>query len=591
MKMLSRWRYGLVAGLALVAAIALAACNPPQLKIATAQSAGIVSSLLSDPKTFNYALSNENPNVFTLIYEGLIGESPITGKYEPILAESWSVSPDKKTITFTLRDGLKWSDGQPLTVDDVVFSYNDIYLNPKIPTDIQDVLKIGKDKKFPTVKKVGDRQVAFTTPEPFAPFLGNTGIAILPKHVLAKTVSEKSADGNPLFLSTWGTDTDPKKIVSNGPYQLDEYVSSQRVIFRPNPYYWRKDAQGQSQPYIGRVVWNVVENRNTELLKFRSGDIDDIEPVRPEDFQLLKQEEKRGKFTVYLGGPRPMTTFMAFNLQQGKRNGKPIVDPIKSKWFNNDKFRQAVAYAIDRQKMNINIYRGLGNLLSSNIMPQSEFYLSPEKGGKFYDFNLKKAKQLLLEAGFTYNEQQQLLDTQGNRVEFTLMTNSGNNVREAILAQIKQDLAQIGIQVNPNPVNFNVLIDKLDNAGDWEAYVLGMGGAARDPHGGTNIWDPSASSHNFNQPNQPGKPPIEGRVVADWEAEIGRLYIQASQEMDPQKRKELYFETQRLFQEHLPWIPLVTERIMAAVRDRIQPIEYPQIGEALWNLYSLRAVD
>ncbi len=575
----------------MVTAIALTACNPHRLKVATAQSAGIVSSVLSDPKTFNYALSNESPNVFTLIYEGLLTQNPITQKYEPVLAESWRVSPDNKTITFTLRSGLKWSDGAPLTVDDVVFSYNDIYLNPNIPTDIQDVLKIGKDKKLPTVKKVGDRQVAFTTPEPFAPFLGNTSIPILPKHVLAETVTTKGPDGNPRFLSTWGTDTDPKKIVSNGPYKLDEYVSSQRVIFRANPYYWRKDSQGQAQPYIDRVVWNVVENRNTELVKFRSGDIDDVEPVRPEDFQLLKQEEKRGKFTVHLGGPRPMTTFMAFNLQRGMRNGKPIVDPIRSKWFNNDKFRQAVAYAIDRQKMSINIYRGLGNILSSNIMPQSDFYLTPEKGGKTYSLNLKKSKQLLLDAGFRYNDKAQLLDSDGNRVQFTLMTNAGNNVREAILSQIKQDLSQIGIQVNPNPVNFNVLIDKLDNSLDWEAYVMGMGSAVNDPHGGTNIWDPSASSHNFNQPNQAGKPPISGRVVADWEAEIGRLYIQAAQEMDPTKRKELYFETQRLFQEHLPWIPLVTERIMAAVRDRVQPIQYPPSGEAFWNLQDLRIAE
>ncbi len=589
--MLSRWRYGWMAALVMVTAIALTACNPHQLKIATAQSAGIVGSVLSDPKTFNYALSNESPNVFTLIYEGLLTQNPITNKYEPVLAESWTVSPDNKTITFTLRSGLKWSDGKPLTVDDVLFSYNDIYLNPAIPTDIQDVLKIGKDKKLPTVKKVGERQVAFTTPEPFAPFLGSTSIPILPKHALAETITAKGPDGNPRFLSTWGTDTDPKKIVSNGPYKLDEYVSSQRVIFRANPYYWRKDAQGQTQPHIDRVVWNIVENRNTELVKFRSGDIDDIEPVRPEDFQLLKQEEKRGKFTVYLGGPRPMTTFMAFNLQRGTRNGKPIVDPIRSKWFNNDKFRQAVAYAIDRQKMSINIYRGLGNILSSNIMPQSDFYLTPEKGGKTYNLNLKKSKQLLLEAGFRYNNQNQLLDAEGNRVQFTLMTNAGNNVREAILAQMKQDLAQIGIQVNPNPVNFNVLIDKLDNSLDWEAYVMGMGSAVSDPHGGTNIWDPSASSHNFNQPNQPGRPPISGRVVADWEAEIGRLYIQAAQEMNLEKRKELYFETQRLFQEHLPWIPLVTERIMAAVRDRVQPIQYPPSGDAFWNLQDLRIAE
>jgi peptide/nickel transport system substrate-binding protein len=582
------WMWSL---LGLVMAIALTACNAKGLHIQAAQVPQIIQGSLSDPKTFNYALSNEGGAVFPYLYEGLLTQHPITGKYEPVLAESWTTSPDSRRITFTLRDGLKWSDGQPLTVDDVVFSYNQIYLNPDIPTDIQDVLKIGQNKKLPSVKKVGDRQVEFTTPEPFAPFLTNAGIPILPKHILEKTITTKGPDGNPLFISTWGTDTDPKKIVCNGPYVLDQYVSSQRVVFRRNPYYWRKDAQGKPLPHIERIVWKVVENRNTELLKFRSGDLDDIEPVRPEDFQLLKQEEKRGKFTLHMGGPRPMTTFIAFNLQQGKRNGKPLVDPIKAQWFNNPKFRQAVAHAIDRQKMNTNIYRGLGNILSSNIMPQSEFYLTPEKGGKRYDYNLDTAKKLLLSAGFRYGDRNQLLDAAGHPVRFTLMTNAGNNVREAVIAQIRQDLAKVGMQVDLNPINFNVMIDKLDNSLDWEAYVIGFGSPVRDPHSGTNIWDVNASSHNFNQPGLPGKPPVEGRVVADWEAEIGRLYIAGSQEMDPTQRKELYLQSQRLFQEYLPWIPLVTERIMAVTRDRVQSIQFPDIGEAFWNIQELRIVE
>jgi ABC-type transport system substrate-binding protein len=94
------------------------------------------------PKTFNLPLSQEASNVFGYIYEGLINQNG-NGELEPALAESWEFAPDKKRIIFTLRDGLKWSDGQPLTVDDVVFTYNDIYLNENIPTDIRDILRIG----------------------------------------------------------------------------------------------------------------------------------------------------------------------------------------------------------------------------------------------------------------------------------------------------------------------------------------------------------------------------------------------------------------------------------------------------------------
>ena len=138
-----------------------------------------------------------------------------------------------------------------------------------------------------------------------------------------------------------------------------------------------------------------------------------------------------------MAGPATGTSFVFFNLNKGKRNGKPLVDPIKSKWFNNKEFRQAVAYAIDRQTMINNTFQGLGQTQNSPISVQSPYYLPPEKGLKVYDYNLDKARELLKKAGFKYNSQGQLLDSEGNRVRFTLLTNSGNKIREAMGAQIK----------------------------------------------------------------------------------------------------------------------------------------------------------
>jgi peptide/nickel transport system substrate-binding protein len=321
------------------------------------------------------------------------------------------------------------------------------------------------------------------------------------------------------------------------------------------------------------------------LLQFRSGGLDVSEPIRPEDFTLLKREEKRGRFTVHMGGQRPITTFISFNLNQGRRDGRPIVNPIKSRWFNNVAFRQAVAYAIDREKMNNTIYRGLGALINSTLIPQSPFYLSPEQGLRVYNYDPEKARQLLLDAGFKYDPKGQLLDAEGNRVQFTLMTNAGNTIREQMLAQIRQDLARIGMQVDLSPINFNVLLDKLNNSLDWDAYLLAMG-SGREPNDGSNIWSPDGSSHNFNLAKAGGKP-IEGRVVSDWEAEIGRLFIEGAQELDETRRRAIYARTQQLQQENLPWIPLVVERIMAAVRDRVQGVEYPELGGALWNIQEL----
>jgi peptide/nickel transport system substrate-binding protein len=550
----------------------------------------IVVAVLSEPSTFNYALNQSAYSVFGFLYDGLINENPLTSKLEPGLAESWT--EDKQRIVVTLREGLKWSDGQPFTADDVVFTYNEIYLNPKIPAPTQDALRIGQSRAFPTVKKIDERRVEFTVPEPFAPFLRYVGgIPIMPAHILQESVRTMGADGKLKFLSTWGTETDPRKIVGNGPYVMESYTPSQRVIFRRNPYYWRKDAQGNPQPYIDRIVWQIIENTDTQLISFRSGQLDDLE-VAPEAFSLLKQEAKRVGFNIYNGGIDTSTTFICFNLTKAKNSkNKPLVDPIKSRWFNTKEFRQAIAYAIDRETMKTNVFRGLGELQYSFVYPTSPFYLSPKEGLKIYNYDPEKAKQLLVGAGFKYNSQNRLLDAEGNPVSFTLLTNSERKVRGDMAAQIKRDLDKIGIQVDLQILSFNAYLAKLKNTQDWDSYLGGFAGGGIEPHSASNIWTISGTSHAFNQGPKPGTSNLVGWEASDWEKEIDRLYTQGVQELDEKKRKAIYAEYQRIAAEQLPFIHLVERLNLQAVRDRFQGIQYTALGGPFWNLYELKVTD
>ncbi|MEC4817440.1 MAG: ABC transporter substrate-binding protein [Scytonema sp. PMC 1069.18] len=584
-------RSWIVGFLGLWVVLALHGCNPSHFKTDAASVTQLVARTGSDPKTYNAALIAESPNVGLFINEGLISESK-SGETEPALAEKWEISEDKLRIVFTLKEGLKWSDGHPLTVDDVVFSYNDVYLNPEIPTYTQDSFKIGKKGLFPKVRKLDERRVEFITPEPFAPFLRSTGAAILPKHKLAASVKTKDSAGKPTFLSTWGMDTDPKEIVSNGPYTIESYSPNQRVIFRRNPHYWRKDQQGNQLPYIERIVWQIVDSSDTAAIQFRSGGLDTL-GVGPATFALLKREEKRGNFTIYNGGPDASTTFVSFNLNTGKRNGKPLVDPIKSRWFNSVAFRQAVAYAIDRKTMITNTLQGIGQLQNTEVPVQSSFHLSPEKGLKVYEYNPEKAKELLLGAGFKYNNQNQLVDADGNRVRYTMISQTGSRTFEAFGAQIKRNLSKIGIQVDYQQIDFGTIGNKLSNTLDWECWLGYMGGGGFEPHAGFNLWAPDGSFHFFNQKPQPGQSPVTNRKVADWETKIGQLYIQGSQELDEQKRKEIYFETQRISQENQPFIFLVNQLQMAAVRDRIQNVDVSSLfyETVLWNVAHLKVAE
>ncbi len=573
--------------LVVIATITLSACTPVRSQLTNR----LIVPTPSGPGTFNYPLNQSAYSVFGYMYEGLINENGLTSKLEPGLAESWEVSKDGKKIVFTLREGLKWSDGAPMTTDDIIFSYEKIYFNDKIPSGLKDTLRVGISRQFPKLKKIDSRRVEFSVAEPFAPFIRYAGgIPILPAHILQESLSNTNPDGKPKFLATWGTDTDPQKIVGNGQYRMLSYTPNQRVVLEKNPYFWRQDAEGNAQPYIQQIVWQIIENTDTQLLNFRSGDLDTLD-VQPEVFPLLKREEKRGKYTVFNGGPDTGSVFMCFNLNKGRNpQDQPFVDPIKSRWFASKEFRQAIAYGINRDAMTNNIYRGLGAPLHSPIPAQSPFYLSPEQGLKTYSYNLGKAKELLLSAGFKYNTDSELLDAEGNKVRFTLLMAAGKKVREQMGTQIKQDLGKLGIQIDTQFLSFNTYVEKLRLTKNWDTYLGGFTGGT-EPHSGYNIWSVKGTLHSFNQGPQAGEPPIKGWEVYDWEQKIDDLYVKASQELDEAKRKEIYGETQKIIAEQVPFIYMVNPLTFEAVRDRISGIKYSALGGGFWNLYELKITE
>ncbi|WP_410510661.1 ABC transporter substrate-binding protein [Nodosilinea sp. E11] len=574
--------------LALIVTVAIAGCNPSRFAQANADVPRLVLSVLSDPKTFNPILSQESPNIFGFTFEGLTTTDGITGETVPALAESWDISEDGTILVFTLREGLQWSDGEPLTVDDVIFTY-DVLFNPAIPTNSRDGFRIGTEGRFPEISRLDDRRVQFTLPEPFAPMLGNTSLNIIPAHILQPTVEGNDAQGNPRFLSTWGTDTPPRQIVGNGPFRLAQYVPGERVIFERNPYYWQQDDQGNPQPYLEQIVWQIVGSTDTAFFQFRSGGLD-LESVQPDLFSLLKREEERGNFTIYNGGPGMGTNFFAFNLNRASRNGQPLVDPVRSAWFNNVAFRQAISYGIDRETMVNNIFQGLGQPQTSPISVPSPFFAPPEMGIRTYDYNPDQARELLLGAGFQYNPAGELLDADGNRVRFTLITNAGNKIRESIGSQIRNDLEKLGIRVDFQPLAFNALVDRLTDSLEWEALVLGLTGGV-EPNGGANVWLLDGALHAFNQNAGPGQDPLEGWQAADWERRIAELYVEAAQIIDDEQRFELYKETQALTQEYLPFIYLINNLSLTAVRNRVQGVQYTALGGALWNVHELSVED
>ena len=554
----------------------------------------LVIPLGTDIKTFNPVLYNDAYSAIAIGYtlSTLNHENPITKELEGDLAEKWEFQQDGKQLIFTMRPDLKWSDDQPLTVDDVLFTYRDIIFNEKIPANARDTLKVGVSQTLPKVEKLDDRRISFFFSEPFAPALRAIGeTAILPKHIFEPTLKEEpNADKSAKklkFLETWTLATPVSQLVSSGPYMIQEYVPSQRLIYKPNPNYWKKGL-----PYIKKLVMQIIESPDTQLLSFRSGDLD-IYRLRSEDYQMLKRFEKRDGYKIYNAGPDSGQGFIMFNLNKGRnpKTNEPFVEPIKSKWFNDVTFRRAVAYSLDREAMITNLSRGLAQTQNSPISIPSNYFFPPEKGLKVYDFQPEKAKAMLLQAGYKYNTEQQLLDAQGNPVRFTLLTSAGG--RSQLGAQIKNDLEKIGMKVDFTPIDFRTIIDKIDNSKQWDAIILGFTGSA-EPNSSINLWATDGDNHLFNQGPLGDEKPFAGREVADWEKKIHQLMIKGAQELDEPKRKAIYAEYQQLVQEQLPLIHLTVPLYLVAVRDRLENVQPAPlaggagVSAALWNIDQLK---
>ncbi|MCA9798299.1 MAG: ABC transporter substrate-binding protein [Cyanobacteria bacterium HKST-UBA04] len=540
------------------------------------------ASIGAGPKTFNPLVSNDATSsaMAGLMFSGLVNRNAHSGEFEGWLAQGFEIGADQRTYTVRLRRGVTWSDGVPITADDVVFTWNKLIKTGMGNRSNLDVILV--DGKAPTVAKVDDYTVQFVTPVPFAPFLGSLGNPILPKHVVEPVLKQ----GPKAFDSFWGVNADPASFVVSGPFKLKQYETGHRVVMERNPAYFVVNANHDRLPYVKQYVTEFVRDLNAVKLLFEQGRVDTL-GVPGQDVFYVKQL-LRPKFDLYDLGPNTGTTFFGFNLnpRQNRKTGKPYVDPIKSAWFGNLKFRQAVDYAIRRDQLVQNILRGVGEPL---FTPEalSSIYLHP-KLAKGHPHDVAKARRLLQEAGFHWDAAGQLLDGHGHRVQFELLTNAGNTERESVGVSIKEDLEGLGMKVNFKPIEFNVLVNKLAETMDWEAVIIGFTGSTVEPHGGVNLWNSQGALHLFNL----RKPDLDGGpyryVVEPWERAVDDAFNRGSKVIDVDQRKPYYWRYQELVYDNLPVSYLYSPNIITAVNKRLQNIDpSPVTGSVMDNLESI----
>jgi peptide/nickel transport system substrate-binding protein len=454
----------------------------------------------TDAVTMDPIMATDIPSAraFLQVHETLVKASA-DGEVKGLLAESWTTSPDGLTWTFKLRTGISFSDGTPFNADAVKFNYDRL----ADPTNGSPRRASGT-AGIESVSVVDDHTIEIRTAKPLAPLLLRLA------HYNFAIVSPKAAKAS--------GDKYSQTPVGTGPFVLSRWSRDERMTFTRNKRYWGKAPKPEA------VEFQVVPEDNTRLLMLLSGDTHVISNVTPvmvprleasPDVKLLTSDGTR---MIHLGL---------------NRNVKP---------FGNAKVREAVSLAINTQQIVSQVLRDFATQAGAfdpAFIPGSK-KLPP------YEYNPKRAKELLAEAGYADGFTADFYFTTGRYL-------NDNQVAQAIQAQ----LGEVGIKLNMMSPEFGTFISLLDEK-KVPMYMLGKGNPAFDMDGGLNIYITTNGSSNY---------------TAYSDSEMDKMITEQRTLVDPAERKELLGRILDKIHEDMPVLALYYEKILFATRANVENVE------------------
>ena len=530
----------------------------------------LVVSQRSEPKTFNPLIAGDfySQSIINLLNADLLHINRSNFLVESALARSWTLSPDGRTYTLTLRRGLHFSDGAPFSADDVVFSFK-AYLDEKLHSPQRDLLVIsGVPLK---VHKIDDYKVRFTLPYRYA--AGERlfdNIAILPLHILGQQV--KSGD----LASAWGVSIDPKQVVGLGPFRLKSFVPGQRVVLERNPFYWKADGAGQMLPYFHELIAEIVPNTEAETMRFLSGDTDIMSRMTGANFAALTREEQKRRFHVYDLGPGFEYTFLFFNLN-AISSGSTLRLTQEQKWFEKVEFRQAVAEAVDRDAIVRLVYRGHAAPLSVPMSRANSLWINGSLPRPVR--SIPKARARLRKVGFSWAPNGSLLDREGKRVEFSLLVNAANPQQRDMGVIIERDLKDLGIRVMLNVTEYRSFLNRIFSTFDYDAAITTLADGDADPNTQMNLLQSDGNSHVWS---------LKPKRIPAWQGEIDALMQKQLAATSLAERKQVFDRVQEMLCRYTPAVFLISPNVLVAAKDEIRNFHPAKLRDyTLWNVDQL----
>jgi peptide/nickel transport system substrate-binding protein len=490
----------------------------------------IYAEVGSDVRILNPILQSDTVSgaITDRVFDALVQGDPKTGTPIPSLAESWTISPDGLVFTFKLRGGVKFHDGKPMTAEDVKFTL-DILKTDKVKT-----VRTGDVEKVKSVEVVDPQTLTITLSEVFCPFLDALrNLGILPKHLLETTTN---LNEDPFNLKPIGT----------GAFKFVEWAKDDHVTLQANDDYWN------GRPKIDRFIFRPLKDRGALLAQLKTGDID-LASIEPLEVKEIESQPQLQVLKYYAAG----VTYMAYN------TARPGLDDVR--------VRQGLNYAVDRQLIIDQVLVGQGRPMASDVPTDSWAY---NPSAKQYEFSPDKARQLLDAAGWPVGAGG-VRAKAGQPLKFTLWTNSGNKVREAIVTIAQQQLKDVGVDVDLQFQDFAAMINRINKL-DYDLFVSGfVFGADPDNY---DLWhssrkpDPSTGKEGFNRAGF-------STPELDQLLEQGRSLPGC----DRAKRKELYAKDQDIVAEGAPWNFLHQPQASIAVNKRLVGLEPSTWRRYLYN--------
>ena len=561
-------------GLVVAVAVTAAGCSPASRRAPAAAGRGgqLAVSVRIEPRTYNrFASRTETDLIVSMLTQAtLFRVNHVTDEVEPWLAEKSARSADGLRYTLTLPSNVTFSDGQPFSAEDVIFSFEAAY-DEKSNGTLNDVMRVGGKKL--QVERVDPRTVAITFPAPYAPGLRILdNLPMVPRHKLERALKEGT------ITKAWGISTPPADIVGLGPFVPLEYLPGQHMTLVRNPHYWRKDGNGASLPYLDRVTLEVVPEQDAELLRLESGQVDmTTSEIRPEDYAPLKRAADGGRVKLMdLGVTLDPDSFW-FNLKPGALGADP-----RAAWLQRDEFRDAISMAVDRQVFVDTVFLGAAVPVFGPVTPSNKKWYSPDVPHVPHD--PARAKQLLASIGLIDRQGDGVLRDQRNQpVRFTLLTVKGRTALERGAAVIRDELKKIGITVDIALLEPPAVVQRLVSNSHYEALGFHVGTTDTDPASNADFWLSSGSTHVWNI--------SEKAPATDWERRIDELMAKQMSTLDESERKRLFNDVQKIFSEHEPVLYFAASRVYAAASSRVTNVT-PAVSrpQLLWSPDSIAVV-